>query len=490
MRLIPFFPRVFVQGQNGLTRLRHNAISLSLIAFCCSIALFAVQPASAGTYYYLAPASQGGNDANNGLTSTKPWLTPNHTLNCGDVVLAEPSTAYNASSFDSGKWGTVNCPAGNNVAWLQCETFDACKVYSTAQGIYVDRSYWGVQGWEVTVENGAPGFCFGAAPRYSSPAEVHHIIFANNVANGCQAGGIVTFNMGKSASVDYIAILGNIVYNAAQGSSACFTGISVYQPIQSDSLGGTHIYVAGNFAYGTYQPDPCAGGRPYGGDGIIFDTFDGSDAKLPYPYAAQTVAENNLVFSNGGAGLEVQNNIAGSQHAPITVRKNTAWGNEMNSNQQSNGLCSEMRINSAYDVNAYYNVAATTGTTACANNPLYAFRVFTGNGTDWVWGNFLFGYNGQVTSFYNAPSFGFATNNVVGQSPNFNNAQTPSAPYCSGTGNTTSCMASVIWNLAPTNSAAKTLGYQWPSSTSTYDPMFPQWVCNVNLPSGIITKGC
>src|ERR1019366_6632659 len=32
----------------------------------------------AGTTYYLAPASAGGNDANNGLSPDAPWLSPNH----------------------------------------------------------------------------------------------------------------------------------------------------------------------------------------------------------------------------------------------------------------------------------------------------------------------------------------------------------------------------------------------------------------------------
>jgi hypothetical protein len=51
-------------------------------------------------------------------------------------------------------------------------------------------------------------------------------------------------------------------------------------------------------------------------------------------------------------------------------------------------------------------------------------------------------------------------------------------------------MATVIANFTPTAAAAKAYGYQTPSTSSTSDPLFPQWLCNVNLPAGLITMGC
>src|ERR1700688_834034 len=91
------------------------------------------------TNYFLNTAAGGGSDANNGLTSGAPWLSPNHSVNCGDVITAAASTAYAAANFTSGKWGTVTCAGGNNVAWLKCATFDACKITSTTvHGMVVD----------------------------------------------------------------------------------------------------------------------------------------------------------------------------------------------------------------------------------------------------------------------------------------------------------------------------------------------------------------
>jgi hypothetical protein len=45
-------------------------------------------------------------------------------------------------------------------------------------------------------------------------------------------------------------------------------------------------------------------------------------------------------------------------------------------------------------------------------------------------------------------------------------------------------MATGIGNFKPANSAALGYGYQIPSGTAIYDPLFPQWLSNLNLPSG------
>jgi len=442
-----------------------------------------------GATYYLAPASAGGKDSNNGLSVGSPWLSPNHSLNCGDVIIALASSAYDSANFNSGHWGTVSCPSGNNVAWLQCESFDGCKISTNVEGMYIDRSYWGVQGFEVSV-SGTNGFCFGAAPNYSHPANIHHVIFANNIANGCMGGGFVSFNAGTSGA-DYLTIVGNIVYNAARGSDQCYSAISIYEPVQSDSAPGTHLYVAGNFAWGNYQPNPCAGIKPWGGDGIIFDTLDGSQHPMPSPYVAQAVAANNMLIGNGGYGIEIQNNVAGSVHAPIFVSNNTVWGNEGNSAMQPNTVfCSEVFLNSAYNVQETSNLVATKAQTACVNNPAYALAGYDIDGTVSVANNFVFGYNNQNKSFGKAPNFTFNPNNIVGQDPKFSNAYVPGAPACGGASNVPDCMASVINNFTPANTAAISTGYQRADSTPVSDPLFPQWVCSANLPTGLTPMGC
>lgn len=444
---------------------------------------------STSAVYYLAPASLNGKDSNNGLSISTPWLSPNHSLNCGDVIIALASTQYDSTNFNTGHWGTVSCPSGNNVAWLQCETFDGCKITTNIEGMYVDHSYWGVQGWEVSIVGGQNGFCFGAAPKFSSPANIHHIIFANNIANGCKGGGFVTFNVGTTGT-DYFTVVGNIVYNAIQGNDQCYSGISLYQPVQSDWTPGTHLYIAGNFSWGNFQPNPCAGIQPWGGDGLIFDTLDGSQGGMPSPYTAQAVAENNIFIGNGGYGIEVQNNVAGSAHAPIFLTQNTVWGNEGNSAMPSSLLCAEVLLNEAYNVQETMNLVATKGPTACVSNPEYAISAYMVDGTDKSSSNFAFGYNNHNTWVWDGPGFSYDSSNITGQDPKFANPYVPGAPACGGAGNVPGCMASVINNFTPTNSAALSSGYQKAGSTPVSDPLFPQWLCNAHLPTGLTPMAC
>ena len=144
---------------------------------------------SANTHY-LSPT---GNDSNDGVSESTPWLTTFHSgLNCGtDNILALPSTAYTPSQFSY--WGTVTCPSQNNVVWLQCATFDACTMTipagSNAVGMWINRSFWGVQGFEIdSLSKSVNGqTCFNVSPPSPSSPPIRNVIFANNVAINCPA---------------------------------------------------------------------------------------------------------------------------------------------------------------------------------------------------------------------------------------------------------------------------------------------------------------
>jgi hypothetical protein len=247
--------------------------------------------------------------------------------------------------------------------------------------------------------------------------------------------------------------------------------------------------VADNIAWGNYQPNYCGGVQAWGGDGIIFDTLDGRSG-LPSPYTAQTVAQNNIVIGNGGHGIEVQNNTQGSAHAPIYLAYNTSWGNEIDYNQQPNSLCAEVILNSAYNVHEAYNLAATANATECVGNPIYALSAYDVDGTASASNNFAFGHNGYHTFKYAAGSFTYDATNVLGVDPSLQNANTPGAPSCGGTGNVAACMAWLTTNFTPTNVTAKAYGHQLPGVKSVADPLFPQWLCGLNIPGNLITSPC
>jgi hypothetical protein len=442
-------------------------------------------PSTTAANFYISPS---GSDSNSGTSPSSPWLTPNHAVSCGDVISAASGT-YSAGNFGNGKWGTVSCPAGNNVAWLQCATFDTCKITATgSDAMWVDKSYWGVQGWETSTNTTNDGACYHVGP--SSGGVVHHVIFANDVANGCMGGGFNAYNSSTSASVDYITYIGDVAYNTAQGSGACYSGFNVYQPIASDTASGTHNYVAGSFSYNNNDGDPCAGTAPTDGEGINFDTWD-FDQGGGTAYTQQGAMENNIAVFNGGRGVYVENNNKGSAHASIYMNGNTLYGNNA---QLTQAYCSgngDLTVYNASDVTADDNLIQTNSATMCSSaQPKYAIAISTDNATVTINDNYASGTSGNNTFSYGSGSFAFGALNVFGTSPAFANPVNPGAPSCSGSANVPGCMATLIANFTPTNAAAKAFGYQPPSGTSTNDPLFPQWLCSVTLPAGLVTKGC
>lgn len=65
--------------------------------------------------YYMSPTgsdSYDGTEQTHTTGNTGPWATPNHAVQCGDVIIAETG-AYNSANFDSYShgssiWGTVS----------------------------------------------------------------------------------------------------------------------------------------------------------------------------------------------------------------------------------------------------------------------------------------------------------------------------------------------------------------------------------------------
>jgi hypothetical protein len=431
---------------------------------------FTINTPSTGTgaTYYLSPT---GSDSNSGTSAASPWLTPNHALNCGDVISAAPGN-YSSGNFYNGKWGTVTCPASNNVAWLQCATFDGCKISATSQqGMYVSSSYWGVSGWEIT-DSWQYGNCYYVQP--TGATSVHHVIFANDIANGCVGGGFVAYANSATAKVDYIVLIGDIAYGTSGGSAVCASGFSLGFLPQLDSNPGTHLFVAGNYAWDNFDPASCAGTAATDGEGIIIDTL------RQFNYNQQVVVENNITVGNGGRGI-LQNNNNGSTPATVYLKQNTSYGNNTQGGQAFPSGNGEIMITQANDVTATGNLAMTSQASTSGD----AIGAFSVNGSgNTVSSNWLFSASGNTTL-----GSGYGTN-LTGTSPAFANPVIPGAPNCSGTANVPACAATLIANFTPTNASAKAYGYQTPSSASVPDPLYPQWLCTVNLPAGLITKGC
>lgn len=437
----------------------------------------AVQTATytAGGQYYISPT---GLDSNSGTSPGSPWLSPNHAVNCGDTITAA-SGNYSSANFYNGKWGTVSCPANNNVAWLQCATFDTCKIAATSQqGMYVSSSYWGISGWEIT-DSWTFGNCYYVQPTGSTP--VHHVIFANDVATGCAGGGFVAFANTSTPAVDYIALIGDIAYGTGSSSSVCASGFSLGFLPQLDSTAGTHLYIAGSFGWGNVNPSSCASTLATDGEGIIIDTLK------QFGYNQQVAIENNIMVGNFGRGIEVNNNNTASPATAI-LKNNTSYGNNLQAGQQFPSNNGELYVNQAFNVQESGNLAMPSqGTTG--GQPIYASSVNGSNSSTVVQGNMFFSAFGNTTLAVSSGSFAFGSNTTT-TNPAFANPVIPGAPSCSGTANVPACAAALVNNFKPTATGSSAFGYQTPSSTSVTDPLYPQWLCNVALPAGLVTPGC
>jgi hypothetical protein len=447
------------------------------------ISLFAI-PCFA-TNYYLSPS---GSDSNNGTSTGTPWLSPNHAVNCGDIITAAASSSYSGWNFWQGEWGAVT-GSGHCFATLKCTTFDACIISGSTGYFWVDKPHWMIAGWEVQGSSAPQQYigCFMASPNQTTPSEVYDVAFVDDIANGCIGGGFSTFNDGTSYSVDYIAIVGDIVYNAAQGNTACYSGISVYQPLAKDTSPGTHIYIAGNFSYANYDPATCNGGGSTDGEGIIVDSLDYSQSSGT-PYSQQVVVQNNITVGNGSSGLEVPYNSVGSSLGNVYMLYNTSWGNLRDTHQNRTDV-GELFLYSAYNVQAWNNLLQTSTATGLGGNAIYAMAVGNGNATDHLYSTYASGVSGNNTIIYTSGSFAYGPNNTIGTAVSFSNPTVPGAPSCSSYASTVACMATLISNFTPTSVAAA-YGYQTVSNTSRYDPLYPQWLCSTNLPTGLVTPGC
>jgi hypothetical protein len=483
-----------------------NEMRKLALAFLLSLV---VSPAWATTYF-LAPASAGGSDSNSGLSSSVPWLTPNHAVNCGDVILAAGGS-YSSASFGN-TWGRVSCSGANNVAWLKCASIGfSCVINGGGLGMQMNQSWWGVQGW--LIENVSTCININPSGAAGSLVTTHHVIIANNICSNAGGNGFNTNNylqspgcnfMCATAGVDYQTFIGNWVYKAALTNSDCYAAFSIYEPVNSDNAPGTHIYEAGNITNDVVN-GLCSGGgtHTYSGDVFLFDTMDGEQQFLASPYSGQVVVENNFCLFDGGRCFDAYDSFKNGTNAVQYIRQNTAYAVMSDPNEWDlTGACAAFVTRqsdnnpgpspySGYggDRNATFtrNLIQMTVATNCQNTKVYDF-FFQGSANITASDNFSFtasnSYSGQGTNNSNVTY----SNEHTGVSPGFANPVDPGAPNCAGYATVPACFAPVVANFRPSGSAVG-YGYQVPGSPS-FDPLFPQWLCTVTLPPGLVTMGC
>ena len=469
--------------------------------------------------YYVATT---GNDGNPG-TLASPWLTPNHAVVCGDVIIA---AAGSYSAF--GTFGTVsNCPSttggidgtgGVYFATLLCGGKDLGTSGCSIPSINIAKNNWAAEGW--TCNGGGTTRCFEANASASGTTIIHHVAFINDVAYNALQGydtndGGINHNV-PGNGVDYFAVVGSIAQNAAQ-DAICLAAVDFVGPANYDSLAGTHLYANGVFSYSNANPACTAS---YDTESFMFDTLDA------HGYNNQGVIENSIGFNSDRACIQFTEQSYSSAVPTLVARNNTCFKNNISTG--SDFLDGEINIQlapnpSTWNITVSNNLALQTLTTSAGGKNVNAFvapgSVITNLSNT---GNFYKAAQSACLGSFCDPGFNtasFSTAAMLGtgqtySSPLFTNttdllSSQLGAPDCTGSQTVTGCMGylpgilytpSIISDLIPTAVGAAGKGYQLPSTSCSPNALYPTWLkgvvylhwdgTNITERGGLVSKPC
>lgn len=444
--------------------------------------------------YYIATT---GNDANNGTSAGTPWLTPNHAVVCGDVIIAAPG-AYAASGFPT--FGAVStCPStsggidgtgGIYLAAIVCNGTDlslasGCSITYTGAGWATDvkASNWAIEDFTITGASGKGAFSADGAA-----STIHHVAFVNDVAYNVMQG-FTALDNGSSHDVpgatgfDYVAFVGDIAQNAEQ-NTVCTAAMPMAGPATIDSNSGTHFLWYGNFAWNQ-------GNNGCGSDieDFMMDTPDAHGVTNDVAFI------NNVGWSAYRFGMQLFmqnfNSIAGLHEY---VETNTLFNNNLVNGGGNGELNIQMNNSGAPVILAINNIAQSTQSTECGA------LVGGSNGASGTLASITTGTTGNENFFFNSNggsntcafnTFSFGTHNFT-VTPSFTNTtdllnNRTGAPTLTGFATTTAAMGynvttatlttpSVISDLTPTASNTSGKGYQLPSANCAANALFPTWL--------------
>lgn len=350
--------------------------------------------------WYLSPT---GDDSNSGKSPSSPWFTMNRadqSVQPGDCVNLAPGTyAYTPSSVPHANSTPVTLTHGGNMntstgyVVYRSSTPDGARItltgplgHSIQNGlewsdlVNVNASYMIFDGIEFDGNNGDAYFdCISS----SATTTLHHIVVENSIVHGCGTAGIAN-------NFDYEWIVNNVVYNNStldyqvEGS-----GIDInvphpatdFTPNANDNALQYHIMVAFNISHNNFVapsgctppnggPAGCGTGAPPNfdqgtthtdGNGIILDTWNA------VPYTLGGLVIGNIVYNNGGAGIQVLNT------PNAMIANNTAYDNNLDSQnygQYRGEITCVLCANSNFINNVAYAVVGPSGSPT-SNNAAY-----------------------------------------------------------------------------------------------------------------------
>lgn len=298
------------------------------------------------TKYYV---SVNGNNSNKG-TAAAPFRTISKAmwnLEPGDEVIVGSGTYKEFVRISaSGK--------ANAYITVRAAHEGGAKIVPPASedyGVHIQGDYVKLDGFEVS----------GASGTGITANLTHHVVISNNVVHGSGGHGI------SASRSDYVTISGNVTYgNASDGP---FSGISIFHPENltgNTSRSGFRIIVRDNISYNNVTRT----GAHSDGNGIIMDDFRSTQSPERKPYLFKSLVENNLVYGNGGKGIQVD----WSDY--VTVRNNTAYHNGVDRVNGGTWRAELSNMNSSHNV--WVNNIAVTDPDINSNNRAIDNTSYTG----------------------------------------------------------------------------------------------------------------
>lgn len=436
------------------------------------------------TKYYV---SGSGNDGNDGLSTKSAFRNIQTAANLtkpGDTVYVMNGTYSEVNINNSGAenaWITYTAYTGHKPK-ITTKTWDAMIVqgasYIVIEKFEVEgnnRNFTAEQAKTQTHRWNDPemvGNGISISPPWVDDGKQlwerqkpHHIIVRNNVVHDFGGHGI------NSRSADYITYENNVVYNNGWYSPHSTSGMSNYQSWNSDRNTGYKMIYRGNIIHNNrnYVPWVTAGTIVDGNGILIDDSRNTQHSSGLGAYQGRTLIENNVVYNNGGRGI----NVYSSDH--IDVLNNTTYTNSQ-SPEIKDG---EITALEASDVRVFNNIMyAKTGLPA---NAIYNVE------------NVTYDYN----LIYNAREvLGGGEHNLIGRDPLFidplkgNFALKPGSPAID-TGTAQLKATKDIANIQRPGSGVDIGAYEYsttPPSTSTNAAMVRYGTAKADVLNGTATN--
>ena len=456
---------VTATGSSGATASATSAPTVAIVAASSPSASNTASNGVAFTALHTYFMSPTGSDSNNGLTTATAWATPNHPVNCGDVIVAAagsyntylPQANFGAVSNCPSTSGGINGTGGIYFATLLCggPYVGACTITQPNKNAFEPtKSNWAIEGWQIS----GIGASYTAFMPYecTSGQVLHHLAFVNDISfdvgqaygtNNCGMSGAGKTSPGS----DYVAVIGNIAQNAAQ-NPICLSAIDGIGSAKYDAAAGTHIYFYGNFAWANLVT--CASD----GEAFMLDTLDGNG------FAGTAIVANNIAWDSERYALQVFDRNFNSNTPTVKIYNNTFFDNNNDTHGTSGDPAGEINIQNEsgasflWTISSYNNIVKSNFAINPSGEYVYA-ELVDGGGPVTVGGsgtqNF---FNGMMTSCRGGGTCDSGYNVLAVQGgilgtntytdPLFTNTSDlltnrNGAPNCTGFTNVTACMG---WN--------------------------------------------